>query len=102
MAHHPLFWLARRLTPKMRTADEHPLTYAEFTEFLNNFPQGTIEENFLLAPLAYIFRIIPRGEALFMKTHRLLTRFDKWLLNHFKFLKPLAWYDVVYLQTRKS
>ena len=98
MAHHPLFWLGRRMTPKLRTIDEHPLTYSKFKRFLGGFEQGTIEENFLFVPFVTIFRIIPRGESLFRKTHRVLARFDSWLLRHFKFLKPLAWYDTVYVQ----
>jgi SAM-dependent methyltransferase len=98
MAHHPLIWLGRRLTPKMRTVDEHPLTYSEFKDFLDKFEQGTMEEDFLFTPLAYIFRIFRKGETLFRKTHRILVRFDKWLLRHFNFLKPLAWYDSVYVQ----
>lgn len=100
MAHHPLIWLGRRLTPKMRTMDEHPLTYAEYKIFLNNFEHGSIEENFLFAPLAYIFRISPKSEKLFRITHRTLARFDRWLLRYFKFLKPLAWYDSVYVEKR--
>lgn len=98
MAHHPLIWLGRRLTPKMRTVDEHPLTYSEFKGFLEKFEHGVIEENFLFALLAYVFRMTSKGEPLFRKTHHLLSRFDSWLLRHFKFLKPLAWYDSVYVQ----
>lgn len=100
MAHHPLIWLGRRLTPKMRTVDEHPLTYAQFTKFMNQFENGAIDENFLFAPLAYILRMMPKGEYLFRKTHSVLARLDSWLLRHFKFLKPLAWYDSVYVEKR--
>lgn len=100
MAHHPLIWAGRRLTPKLRTMDEHPLTYSEFKGFMEKFENGKIEENFLLAPLAYIFRITPKGESLFRITHRTLARLDSLLLRHFKFLKPFAWYDSVYVEKR--
>ena len=84
----------------MRTVDEHPLTYSEFIRFMDQFEHGTMDENFLFAPLACLFRMLPKGESLFRKTHPALTRLDSWLLHHFKFLKPLAWYDSVYVEKR--
>ena len=98
MAHHPLIWLGRRLTPKMRTIDEHPLTYSEFKGFLHKFEHGTIKEDFLFAPFVSIFRVIPKGELIFQKVHPFLVRFDRWLMRHFKFLRPLAWYTSIYVQ----
>lgn len=98
LAHHPLFWLGRRLTPKLRTADERPLTYAAFQAFRRKFAHGTMTEDFLLAPLAYLFRLLPGGEALFPSVHAALARLDRRLLRHLPFLKPLAWYGTLFLQ----
>ena len=98
MAYHPLIWLGRRITPNMRTIDEHPLTYTDISRFLSKFDNGTIEENFLFAPLATISRAIPHGESIFQTIHPILARFDRWLMRHFRFLKPLAWYTTTYVQ----
>lgn len=101
MAHHPLFWLARRLTPGLRTQDEHPLTYKEFQQFAHAFDQNEMAEAFLLAPLAYVIRLLPGGEMPFQKLISWLHKVDGRLLRHLSFLKPLAWYDSVYLQKGK-
>ena len=102
MAHHPLIWLGRYLTPKLRTADEHPLTYAEFKRFVEKFDHGILEEDFLFTLLAYIFRIVPKGEGVFQKVQPRLARFDRWLMRRISGLKPFAWYDSVYVQKRTS
>lgn len=101
MKHHPLFWLGRRLTPSLRTQDEHPLTYKELKYFAAAFDQQVISEAFLLAPLAYFIRLLPKGEKPFFKIINWLHRVDHWLLRHLPFLKSLAWYDSVYLQKGK-
>jgi len=101
MKHHPLFWLSRRLTPSLRTQDEHPLTYKELNYFVEAFDQHVISEAFLLAPLAYIIRILPGGEKPFLKVINWLHRVDRQVLRLLPFLKTLAWYDSVYLQKGK-
>src|SRR5262245_19736199 len=76
MAHQPLFWLARRLTPKLRTHDEHPMHYAELIGFAGAFRAQSIEGFFLLAPFAYALRLLPGSEAAFRRLHAWLARLD--------------------------
>jgi len=98
MAHHPLFWLGRQLTPKLRTKDEHPLTFRELRHFGAYFSQTEMEEYFFLTPISYIFRVLPRGESIFRRLHSVLQRIDIRLFKIFALLKELAWYGVVKIE----
>ena len=98
MAHHPLFWLARRFTPNLRTADEHPLQFAELTGFGNHFAEAKLMMFFFLAPLAYFVRLLPFGESLFRQLHSGLQRVDSGLFRLFPAFKRLAWYGVILLK----
>lgn len=98
LAHHPLLWLARRLTPHLRTRDEHPITVGELCHFASTFERQQMEVYFLLAPLAYLFRLLPGSEALFQRLHESLQRIDAWLFRVVPPLKHLAWYGLVKLR----
>lgn len=95
MAHHPLFWLVRQVTPQLRTKDEHPLTFMELRNFGAFFSHSEIEEHFFLTPMSYLFRMLPGGEPLFRRFHAFLQRIDKRLFGVFSLLKGLAWYGLV-------
>lgn len=95
MAHHPLFWLARKLTPKLRTRDEHPLTGRDLRQFGACFGRSEIEAHFLLTPLSYVLRLLPGGEPVFRRLHSILQRIDTRLCDVSARLSHLAWYGVV-------
>ncbi len=99
MAHHPLFRLARWLTPRWRSRSEHPFSFSDFRRFAEQFVHWQIDPAFLLSPFAYVFRVIPRGELFFRKMHALLQIVDGWLFTRFPALCCLAWYSTVYVQT---
>lgn len=95
MAHHPIIWTGRLLTPSLRTRDEHPLTAVELDEFAHHFVQAEIADFFFLTPLSYGLRILPRGERLFARLHRAFQRLDRRLFQASAFVRRLAWYKVV-------
>lgn len=95
MAHHPLIWLGRFLTPSLRTRDEHPLTAVELDQFAGMFAQAEITNFFFLTPLSYIFRVFPRSERLFIRLHGALQRVDGRLFRASALVRRLAWYKVV-------
>jgi SAM-dependent methyltransferase len=98
MAHHPLFWITRRLSPALRTKDEHPLTFKELRRFCANFRHAEIEEHFLLSPLSYLFRMAPGGEALFRRINPFLQRVDGRLFRVIPLLKKMAWYGLIKIE----
>ena len=98
MAQHPLFWLARRLTPKLRTQDERPVILSELERFSNRFRFQELEVHFLFAPCAYFFRIIPKGERVFRKMHSFLSKLDTGLFRNFRAVRRFAWYGVIRVQ----
>ena len=95
LAHHPLFWLARHLTPSLRTRDEYPLTVSEIGQIRQRFSRCEVLFNFLLAPLVYPARLAPRGERLFRYLHAGLQRVDNWLFTAFPWLGRMSWYGVI-------
>ena len=98
LAQHPLFWLARRLTPKLRTKDERPVMLNELERFSNRFRLQELEVHFLFAPCAYLFRMIPKGERAFRKVHSFLSKLDTSLFRRFHAVRKFAWYGVVRVQ----
>lgn len=98
MAHHPLFWLARKLTPRLRTEDERPLHYEEFVAFADKFSKSQLYEAFLCAPLIAAIRKIPGGERIYGKLIPAVHRLDQGLMRWLPFLKRLAWYDTIFAQ----
>lgn len=100
LAHHPLFWLGRRLTPGLHTQDERPCPLSAYAEFAGRFERRTTEAAFLFAPIAYLFRKLPNGEAGFRRAHATLQRFDHWLFAHLPVLKRFAWYGIILIDKR--
>lgn len=95
MASHPLFWLARHLTPKLRTQDERPLRLYDYRRFAEHFAASDLEEYFLLTPLAAPLRALRSGTSLFKRAFFTLQCADRWLLDRFPVLRKLAWYALV-------
>jgi SAM-dependent methyltransferase len=95
LAHHPLFWLGRRLTPRLHTRDERPFPLSAFQRFAVPFSHHHIEAVFLFAPLAYLIRRIRGGEAIFRRIHAILQRLDNRLFTRVPALRRLAWYGLV-------
>ncbi|HSM56140.1 MAG TPA: class I SAM-dependent methyltransferase [Candidatus Sulfomarinibacteraceae bacterium] len=101
MAHHPLFWLFRRLTPRLRTSDERPAILTDMENFARRFTRYQVRTFFLLAPLAYVFRLTPATEGLFRKAHALLQKIDRGLFRRARFLQRFAWYSLILLERRR-
>ena len=97
LAYHPLIWLGRVLTPRLRTQDERPMARTELVAFARHFAFWQSQQVYLLAPLAYLLRVLPGGETLFRVSHRLLRGVDSWLVR-LPGLRDLAWYGLVHVE----
>lgn len=97
MDRHPLFTVSRRLTPDLRTADERPVSLHELRDFGRRFHANDEETFFLIAPLAYGFRLLPGGEAIFRQAHAFLQRVDAALFHLLPSLRQFSWYGMITL-----
>jgi ubiquinone/menaquinone biosynthesis C-methylase UbiE len=98
LARHFVIWLGRRLTPKLRTEDERPMELSDLEHFGQIFAKQNLQTYYLLAPLAYAFRIVPGGEKIFAAIFALLSRIDQKLLSRFRPLRKFVWYGTVDVQ----
>lgn len=95
LAHHPLIWSGRRLTPRFRTRDEHPVTLDELRCFGQKFSACEVQVFYLLAPGAYVFRLVPGGRRWFQRVYAWLHQFDQRVWKFWPWLQNFAWYGLV-------
>jgi SAM-dependent methyltransferase len=98
LARHPLIVLGRRLTPRLRTRDERPFGLEEMERFGDSFRRPATQPFFLLAPLAYLLRLLPGGESVFQAVHAWLAQIDKHLFRRYPSMRRWAWYGVVRIE----
>jgi SAM-dependent methyltransferase len=93
LGHNPLIALYRRLTPGMRSADEHPLRWAELQQLARHFAHARFHCFHLCSLLAVPCRKLPGFGALLGALEAL----DR-LLFLLPFLKKQAWIAVLELE----
>lgn len=93
LGHNPLINLYRRLTPGLRTADEHPLVLRDFALARRYFRRVDVRY-YTLFPLA----LIPlRGSRLSRRILPICEALDDVAFALLPFLRPLAWCSIVTL-----
>lgn len=98
MGHNPVINLYRRLTPKMRTSDEHPLLMDDFEMARRSFGTVRCECFMLLALAATPFRRLPFGSWM----RRRLAAVDRWLFRRSALARRWAWTVVIDLSNPRS
>lgn len=93
LGHNPLIALYRRLTPRMRSADEHPLRWGELEQLAGHFARARFHCFHLCSLLAVPCRRLP-GFSLLLSA---LEAFDR-LLFRLPFLRKQAWIVVLELE----
>lgn len=97
MALNPIVALYRLLTPKMRTADEHPLVPADIKLLKKYFTKVEVQGYVLLSLFSLFFVYIYKSDELRDKSNRFLEKIDSQLLRRFKFLNYFCWTSVIVL-----
>lgn len=92
---NPLINLFRRVTPKLRTPDEHPLTFKDIDTLSEFFTTVDHKEFYLVSLLSYFFRFILRSETLFKKSFVMLEGVDHFLLSTIPLLRRYCWATVI-------
>lgn len=97
MGHNPVVNLYRRLTPHMRTVDEHPLRQADFKLAARYF--NKVETHFFhfTTLLAVALRRLPG----FRATLHILERFDRFLFRFVPQAWRLSWVVILILEQPK-
>lgn len=91
LGHNPLINLYRRMTPSMRTPDEHPLLISDL-ELARQYFSSVVTEYFVLTTLLAVpFRNVRWGRTV----HALLTKIDAFLMSRLPFLKKYCWIVIV-------
>ncbi len=90
LGHNPLINLKRRMTPTLRTPDEHPLMMSDFTLARKHFGSVDIHAYHLLSLAAVPFRRAKN----FPRVVAILDRVDAALFRWLPFTARYAWYAV--------
>jgi ubiquinone/menaquinone biosynthesis C-methylase UbiE len=98
LAHNPLIRLYRRLTPKMRTPDEHPLTISDLKGAERYF--NRIETKYF--HLVSLAAVVINGRRGFNGLLQLLDKVDERLLGHCQALQRYAWAVALILSEPKQ
>jgi SAM-dependent methyltransferase len=96
MYYHPLLWLWRRMTPKLHTEDERPLSAADWERARGWFRKVSHCEHFLLAVCAAPVHLLGRGVALSVISG--VDRVDQVLMRVAPPLRRLAWLAVLEME----
>ena len=83
---NPLINLYRKLTPKSRSIDEHPLVGKDFNLIKNKFVNSKVKHYGFLTVIFFPIYLSPKSSIVF----KMLRDFDQLLFN-FNFFKKLAW-----------
>ena len=97
LGHNPAINFYRRLTPHLRTDDEHPLTMQDLDLITKYFSKVQTEFFYLFSLLAIPFKRF----IIFSPTLNLLEVVDKTLFNSFPWLKKFGWFVVISLSGPK-
>ncbi len=97
LAHHPIVNLYRRLTPSLRSIDEHPLTVRDLERISAIFHSADLSFHHLLSPVAALFASTP-----FSKPIRAFLETADTLLLRLPFLRRYAWQVVLVLKNPGS
>lgn len=98
MGHNPFINLFRKLTPHLRTEDEHPLTKKDLKRMKNFF----YRINFNFFHLFSLFAVPFRNSRVFSSLLKILDNFDQTLFKRIPSFGLLAWQVVIILDKPKK
>lgn len=98
MALNPIVALYRLFTPKMRTADEHPLVPGDIRLLRKYFSKVDVHGYVLFSIFSLFFVYVYKSEKLRDKSVRFLEKIDRMLLKRLKFLNYFCWTSVIVLK----
>ncbi|CAN7209212.1 class I SAM-dependent methyltransferase [Rhizobacter sp. LjRoot28] len=98
LGHNPAINLFRRMTPKLRTADEHPLVKRDFDLMRKYFDVVEVKHFYLFTLLTVALRKTP----FFGRAYESMLRFDDFLISRFPGLGLHAWICIITLRRPRA
>lgn len=95
LGHNPFGNLFRRLTPRLRSEDEHPLLEADLESLHDAYAEVRVERYALLTPLAIPLLRWRAG----LRLVAMLERADRWLFARSAWARRWAWIAVIEART---
>lgn len=99
MALNPFVYLYRKLTPSMRTVDEHPLLPRDIKLIKNYFVKVEVNGFVLTSLVSLVFAYLPNYFSLKENSYRVFEKIDRGLLNIFPALSYFCWTSVIKLES---
>ncbi len=99
---NPLINLYRRLTPRARTPDEHPLTSREVLRLAEGLGKLEVRHAYFFELAGYFWLKVIPVPALYRLTTRVLGALDRFLLGALPFLRRFAWVVVFMIERDPS
>lgn len=100
LGENPLINYYRKLTPTLRTEDEHPLIEKDFKLFRKYFAHVERKDFFLFSLASYFFRTFIKNEKMFKLSNRILNKVDLFLITILPFLGRYCWQTVIKLENK--
>ncbi|SCC91269.1 putative Methylase involved in ubiquinone/menaquinone biosynthesis [Thiomonas sp. X19] len=97
LGHNPIINVFRKLTPKLRTPDEHPLRDVDFILMKNYFNQVNINYFYLISLLSFAFK----KTRFFDAVYKSLVSLDDKIFKIFPGMGKYAWICIIELKSPK-
>jgi ubiquinone/menaquinone biosynthesis C-methylase UbiE len=94
LGHNPLLNLYRKMTPHLRSKDEMPICFEQFSIIKDSFPKFKHYEYYLISLLALIWYFLGINN-LVLKTRNILFPLDKVILRVFPNIRRFCWYSIL-------
>ena len=98
LGHNIFINIFRKLTPRQRTVDEHPLTINDLKLFKKYFNKVEFKYFYMASMLAIVFNKLP----CFKNLLNTFEKFDNFLFKHIPFTRKYAWQVCVILSEPKD
>ena len=95
LAHNPVLWIYRRLTPHKRSPTEQPFSVQDIHVMNELLPNLECEEYYLTAIIALFFAAFIKHRDLLLWSLRILERVDAFLFRRLPFVRKYAWVVVL-------
>ena len=97
LGHNPVLNLYRKMTPSIRSKDEMPMRFEQFSLIEEYFPKFEHEEYYLTAIFSVLWHFIGIN-TLMLKSRDILFKMDEKILHSLPSLRKYCWYSILKIE----